>query len=82
MRSRRLPALPLTVAMPITCPGEDCGRRYLVWTGAGAWGDFERAKEIACEEGRALIDVRSSPFTYCACGELFDFTEGTSGLVM
>jgi hypothetical protein len=46
-----------------------------VWTGVGAWGDFERAKEIASEEGRTLIDIRSSPFTYCGCGELFDFTK-------
>jgi hypothetical protein len=54
----------------------------MVWTGVGSWGDFERAKEIAAEEGRTLIDLQRSPFTYCGCGELFDFTEGTSGLLM
>jgi hypothetical protein len=48
----------------------------------GSWGDFESAKEIAVEEGRMLIDLQRSPFTYCGCGELFDFTEGTSGIVM
>jgi hypothetical protein len=75
-------SLPPSVAVPITCPGEGCGRRYLVWTGVGAWGDFERAKEIAAQEGRAFVDACSSPFTYCGCGEPLDFTEGTSGLLM
>jgi hypothetical protein len=82
MSRRALLPLPVTVAMPITCPGEGCGRRYLVWTGVGSWGDFERAKEVAVQEGRTFIDLRSSPFTYCGCGEPLDFTEGSTGLLM
>jgi hypothetical protein len=75
-------SLPPSVAVPITCPGEGCGRRYMVWTGVGSWGDFERAKEIASQEGRTLIDVRVSPFSYCSCGELMDLTESASDKAM
>jgi hypothetical protein len=75
-------SLPHSVAVPITCPGEGCGRRYLVWTGVGSWGDFERAIDHAKRENRAFIDSRMTPFTYCLCGEFLDFSQDTNEQVM
>jgi hypothetical protein len=65
------------LAEPFRCPG--CGRRYLVWSGAG---DRARAQREAAALGAQLIDVREQPFTYCACGEYLDLTESAAELVM
>ena len=61
-----------------------CGRRYVVYTGAGlVIGSAEsRARERAEHMQAQFIAAREIPFMNCACGQTLDFIPGDSMAVM
>lgn len=66
---------------PVECSVRcECGRRYVVLTGAGIVGDAEsRARERAEQMRAVFVDARKTPLMNCGqCDAPLDFTTGES----
>jgi hypothetical protein len=62
-----------------------CGQRFVVYLGAlSPFNEraFETARERAEDLSARFIDVRSTPWLICSCGELPMFVEVATAVVM